>query len=166
MHQFMEIVCVIKYFSIIALFLLMNMFSKREFKLEMFVTVSWSYGQWGISIVNNILLVIYHWVILVCILVMLYKFSFLEFFYFQKINLLAAILSSSSCRAPSTEFSDPLSPPVSIVHRSRDVFQTTSFIGTELLYISLYRWNVKMGGNEKLSKFYHYWRFELKHLKF
>ena len=30
---------------------------------------------------------------------------------------------------------DPLSPPVSIVHRPRDIFQTTSCIGTELLYI-------------------------------
>ena len=30
---------------------------------------------------------------------------------------------------------DPLTPPVSIVHRSREVFQTSSCIGTELLYI-------------------------------
>ena len=29
---------------------------------------------------------------------------------------------------------DPLSPPVSIAHRSRRVFQATSCIGTELLY--------------------------------
>ena len=33
------------------------------------------------------------------------------------------------------DFPNPLSPPVSIVHCSWEVFQTTSCIGTELLYI-------------------------------
>ena len=44
-------------------------------------------------------------------------------------------ISSSSCRAASTDLPDPLSPPVSIVHRSREIFQATSCIGTELLYV-------------------------------
>ena len=44
-------------------------------------------------------------------------------------------VSSPSCRTASTDLSDPLSPPVSIVYRSRDVFHATSCIGTELLYI-------------------------------
>ena len=34
-----------------------------------------------------------------------------------------------------SDLPDSLSPPVSIVHRSLEVFQTTSCIGTELLYI-------------------------------
>ena len=42
---------------------------------------------------------------------------------------------SSSCRAASMDFPDLLSPPVSIVHRPREGFQATSYIGTELLYI-------------------------------
>ena len=41
--------------------------------------------------------------------------------------------SSSSCRAASKDFPDPLSPSVSIGHRSRQVLQTTFCIGTELL---------------------------------
>ena len=45
------------------------------------------------------------------------------------------ISSSSSCHAASTDLPDPLSPPVSIVHRSREVFLAISCIGTELLYI-------------------------------
>ena len=44
-------------------------------------------------------------------------------------------ISSSSCRAASTDLPDPLSPPVSIVHCSWEVFKATSCIGTELLYI-------------------------------
>ena len=42
---------------------------------------------------------------------------------------------SSSCRAAITVLSDPLSPPVSLVHRSREVYKAISFIGTEQLYI-------------------------------
>ena len=33
------------------------------------------------------------------------------------------------------DLTDPLSPPVSIVHRFREIFRDTSHIGTELLYI-------------------------------
>ena len=40
---------------------------------------------------------------------------------------------SSSCHAASTDFLGPLSPPASIVHRSREVLQATSCIGTKLL---------------------------------
>ena len=39
----------------------------------------------------------------------------------------------SSCRAINTDLPDPLLPPV--VHHSRKVFQATSCIDTELLYI-------------------------------
>ena len=42
---------------------------------------------------------------------------------------------SSSCHAASTDLPDPLSSLVSIVHRSRQVFKSTSYIGTEMLYI-------------------------------
>ena len=45
-------------------------------------------------------------------------------------------ISSSSCHAASTDHPDPFSPPVSIVYRSREVFQTTCCIDTELLYIA------------------------------
>ena len=41
----------------------------------------------------------------------------------------------SLCRAASMDLPDSLSSPVSIVHRTREVFQATSCIGTELLYI-------------------------------
>ena len=37
----------------------------------------------------------------------------------------------SSCRAASTDLCDSLSPPVSIIHRSLQVLQSTSWIGTE-----------------------------------
>ena len=43
-------------------------------------------------------------------------------------------ISLSWCHAASMNLPDPLSPLDSIVHRSRDVFQATNFIGTELLY--------------------------------
>ena len=43
--------------------------------------------------------------------------------------------SSSSCRAVSTDLPDPLSPSVSIVHYTPEVFKAISCIGTELLYI-------------------------------
>ena len=43
--------------------------------------------------------------------------------------------SSLSSRAVSMDLPDPLSQFVSIVHRSRQVFQATSCIGKELLYI-------------------------------
>ena len=43
--------------------------------------------------------------------------------------------SLSSCRPASTDLPYPLLLPVSIVHYSRQVFQATSCIGSELLYI-------------------------------
>ena len=45
-------------------------------------------------------------------------------------------ISSSSCCVASTDLPDPLSLSVSIVHRSREVFQAISCIGTEMLYIA------------------------------
>ena len=45
------------------------------------------------------------------------------------------ISSTSSFRAASTDFPDPLSPPVSIIHCSRRVLQATSSIGRELLCV-------------------------------
>ena len=44
--------------------------------------------------------------------------------------------SSSSYRAASTDISDLLSLPISIVFGSREVFTALSWISTELLYIS------------------------------
>ena len=46
-----------------------------------------------------------------------------------------SLSSSSSCRTARTDLLDPLSPPVSIAYRSREVFKATSCIGTELFYI-------------------------------
>ena len=43
--------------------------------------------------------------------------------------------SSKLCRTASTDLPDSHSLPVSIVHRSREVFQATSCIETELLYV-------------------------------
>ena len=43
--------------------------------------------------------------------------------------------SSSSSRAASMDLLDPHSSPISIVHHFREVFQATSCISTELLYI-------------------------------
>ena len=50
-------------------------------------------------------------------------------FFFQK------TLSSSSCRATSTDIPDPLSPLLPIVHRFWLVLRATSRILTELLYV-------------------------------
>ena len=44
-------------------------------------------------------------------------------------------ISSSSCRATSTDIPDPLSPLLPIVHRLWQVFRATSRILTELLYV-------------------------------
>ena len=38
-----------------------------------------------------------------------------------------------SCRSARMDLPDPLSPPVSFVHRPREVFQATSCIGIDLL---------------------------------
>ena len=45
------------------------------------------------------------------------------------------ISSSSSCRAISTDISDPLWPPLPIIHCFWQVFQATSSICTELLHV-------------------------------
>ena len=55
-------------------------------------------------------------------------------FYFK--NSVHYVSSSSSSRASSTNLHDPISSSVSIVHRSRKVFQAISCVGIELLYIS------------------------------
>ena len=46
------------------------------------------------------------------------------------------ISSWSSCRVISTDISDPLSPPLPFIHWFWQVFQATSSISTELLYVS------------------------------
>ena len=51
------------------------------------------------------------------------------------VRMYVCLSSSSSCRAISTDISDPFSPPVSIVHCFRQVFKATFPIYTELLYI-------------------------------
>ena len=43
--------------------------------------------------------------------------------------------SSSLCRVASKDLPNPFSPPIPIVHCSREVFEAISCIGTELLYI-------------------------------
>ena len=43
--------------------------------------------------------------------------------------------TSLSCRTISTDIYDSLSPPLPIIHCFRQVFSTTSRIGTELLYV-------------------------------
>ena len=45
-------------------------------------------------------------------------------------------ISSSSCRAASTDIPDPLSPLLPIIHRLRQVFRVTSCVLTLLLYVS------------------------------
>ena len=45
------------------------------------------------------------------------------------------IYISSSCRAARTDLPDALSPSVSIVHHSREIFHAIFCIGTELFYI-------------------------------
>ena len=52
------------------------------------------------------------------------------------------LIHLSSCAA-SMDFPDPLRPFVSIVHCSWKVFQTTSCISTELLYIAMLLVHVK-----------------------
>ena len=44
-------------------------------------------------------------------------------------------MSSSSCCATSTDLPDSFSPPISIVHRSQELFKAISCNSTELLYI-------------------------------
>ena len=49
------------------------MFIKHEFKLEMFVAVSWSYGKWWILIIKSTVPLVNHFMIKVWILALLYK---------------------------------------------------------------------------------------------
>ena len=64
-------------FIIILLFCvnLLNMLTKREFKLEMFVVVCWSYTKWCISILRGTILLVDHFVIKVWILAVPYKLT-------------------------------------------------------------------------------------------
>ena len=50
-------------------------------------------------------------------------------------NKFQSYLSSSSCRAASTDLPGPLSPPFSIILHSQEVFKAICHISTELLYI-------------------------------
>ena len=59
-------------------------------------------------------------------------------FSFERMFALSS--SSSSCRVTSTDISDPLSPPLPIVHRFRQVLRATPNILTELLYVGS-RWS-------------------------
>ena len=72
------------------------------------------------------------------LLLFYYIFTFIPIFS-TSANICSSICFSfvflSSCRAASTVLFDPLSPHVSIVHRFREVFQVTSCIGTDLLYL-------------------------------
>ena len=52
--------------------------------------------------------------------------------------------SLCSCRAASTDFPDPPSQPVSIIHRTRQVFQAISCIDTALLYIRSTCWSFNL----------------------
>ena len=45
------------------------------------------------------------------------------------------VIISSSCRTISTDIPDPLSPPLPIVHRIRQVLKATPRILTELLHV-------------------------------
>ena len=65
------------------------------------------------------------------------KIFFFFFFNLKKIPFDGLCFSSSlsSSRAASTDLPDPFSPLVSIVHHSREVFEATPCIDTELLYI-------------------------------
>ena len=51
------------------------------------------------------------------------------------LNQVLYISSSSSCHAISSDILDPLSPPLPIVHRLRQVPRATPRILTELLYV-------------------------------
>ena len=58
-------------------------------------------------------------------------------FHYRLLNTIlnSSSSSSSSYCAASTDLSDTLSPPVSIVYRFQEIFKAISCIGTELLYI-------------------------------
>ena len=54
------------------------------------------------------------------------------------------------CHTESTDLPHPLSPPVSIVHRSQEIFKVISCIGTELLYIGS-SWSMWKGLQEYIA---------------
>ena len=64
----------------------------------------------------------------VCVCVCIYIFKITV-----KVNSFHSYISS--CHAISMDISDPVLPPFSIVHRSKQVFRATSGISTELLYV-------------------------------
>ena len=53
----------------------------------------------------------------------------------KSLMFISSSSSSSSSRAASTDLPGPLSPPVSIVHCSREAFKAISCVSTEMLYI-------------------------------
>ena len=59
------------------------MFTKHNFKMEMFSAVSWSYGKWSISIVSSIVPLVDQSVVKVWTLALLYKLtaSLVEIFF-------------------------------------------------------------------------------------
>ena len=72
-------------------------------------------------------LVSVYWCVCVCVCVVVRVRTHAQFLRF--------VTSLSSCRAASMDLLCPLSPPVSIVHCSREVFKSIACIGTELLHI-------------------------------
>ena len=54
---------------------LLNMFTKHEFKLEMFVAVCWSYDKWCILIIRSTVPQVDHSVVKVWILTLPYKLT-------------------------------------------------------------------------------------------
>ena len=48
---------------------------------------------------------------------------------------MSSSLSSSSCRAISTDIPDPLTPRLPIVHWFRHILKAISHIGTEMVYV-------------------------------
>ena len=66
-----------------------------------------------------------------CLIITLYLLIFQALFRSRKMCVCVCVCvciyiyisSSSSCRAASTDLPDPLSPLISIVHRSREVFK-------------------------------------------
>ena len=61
--------------------------------------------------------------------------TYLMIFVYIYIYIYICISLSSSCLAISTDISDPLSPPLPIVHSFWQIFRATSCICTELLYV-------------------------------
>ena len=76
--------------------------------------------------------------IYICVYIHLYIYIYIRIYIHIYIYIRIYIhiyMSSSSYRDASIDLPDPLSPPFPIVNHSREVFQATSCIGKELLYI-------------------------------